>query len=129
MTHSAPGEPAAPISIHASAVVVGEACVLLRGPSGSGKSGASMALIELAKMRRLFARLVADDRVRLEVKGGRLIASPHPAIAGRIERRGQGIYAAPHLPNAVVALVVDLAAERQIPRLPDPGHDEPSQST
>jgi serine kinase of HPr protein (carbohydrate metabolism regulator) len=109
----------APASIHACAVVVGEACVLIRGPSGSGKSAATMALIELAKMRGQFARLVADDRVRLEARGGRLIAAPHPAIAGRIERRGQGVGPAPHLPRAVVALVVDLMGA-DAPRLPDP---------
>lgn len=110
-----------PATIHASAVVVGEGCALLRGVSGSGKSAASMALIELAKMRGLFARLVADDRVRLDVRGGRLVASPHPALAGRIERRGQGIGAAEHLSHAVVVLVVDLAgAEGRVPRVPDP---------
>ena len=111
---------ACPASVHACAVVVGEVCVLIRGPSGAGKSAATMALIELAKMRGQFARLVADDRVRLETRGGRLVASPHPAIAGRIERRGQGIGAAPHLPRAVVALVVDLVGA-DAPRLPEPG--------
>ena len=111
---------AAPPTIHACAVAVGEVCVLLRGPSGAGKSAASLALIELARMRGLFARLVADDRVVLEARGGRLIAAPHPALAGRIERRGQGIGAAAHLPRAVVALVVDLpGAGERWPRLPE----------
>ena len=96
--------------------------MLLRGPSGAGKSAASLALIELARMRGLFARLVADDRVVLEARGGRLIAAPHPALAGRIERRGEGIGAAEHLPRAMVALVVDLpGAGARWPRLPEAG--------
>jgi len=111
----------APAAIHASAVAVGEVCVLLRGRSGAGKSAAALALIDLAGVRGLFARLVADDRVRLEARGGRLIASPHPAIAGRIERRGQGIEAIAHLPRAVVGLVVDLpGVDAPPPRLPAP---------
>lgn len=111
----------APLAIHASAVAVGESCVLLRGPSGSGKSAAALALIDLAGAHGLFARLVADDRVLLEARGGRLIASPHPAIAGLIERRGEGIDPAPHLPRAVVALAVDLT-DRSFdpPRMPAP---------
>ncbi|MBL8589138.1 MAG: HPr kinase/phosphatase C-terminal domain-containing protein [Methylobacteriaceae bacterium] len=108
----------APPAIHATAVVVGETGVLLRGPSGAGKSAVALALIEFGARRGLFARLVADDRVRLAAVGGRLVASPHPAIAGRIERRGQGIEATPHLSRAVIGLVVDIAADG--PRLPEP---------
>lgn len=108
----------APPAIHATAVVVGETGVLLRGPSGAGKSALALALIEIGARRGLFARLVADDRVRLAAVGGRLLAAPHPAIAGRIERRGQGIEALPHLPRAVIGLVVDIAADA--PRLPEP---------
>ncbi|MBK9083631.1 MAG: HPr kinase/phosphatase C-terminal domain-containing protein [Rhizobiales bacterium] len=107
-------------SIHATAVVVGEIGVLLRGPSGSGKSAVALALIELAASRRLFARLVADDRVILASVGGRLLAAPHPALAGRIERRGAGVEAQPHLDRAVIGLVADLAGPAgRPPRLPE----------
>ncbi|QLP96335.1 MAG: hypothetical protein HZY79_01495 [Rhodoblastus sp.] len=60
----------APLAIHASAVAVGESCVLLRGPSGSGKSAAALALIDLAGAHGLFARLVADDRVLRRAAAG-----------------------------------------------------------
>ena len=107
-------------SIHATAVVVGEIGVLLRGPSGAGKSAVALALIELAASRRLFARLVADDRVILATVGGRLLAAPHPALAGRIERRGAGLEAQAHLERAVIGLVADLAGPADRPaRLPE----------
>ena len=97
-------------TIHATCVVVGEAGVLIRGPSGSGKSGLAAEIADLARLRGKFAALVADDRVRLEPVNGRLVASCPPAIAGLIERRGVGIVQADHWPEAVVRLVVDIEA-------------------
>ncbi len=94
-------------SIHAGCVVVGEAGVLVRGPSGSGKSTLARAVAALALHQGRFARLVADDRVVLNVCGGRLIARPHPLIAGSIEVRGLGIVAMDSEPSAIVRLVVD----------------------
>ena len=107
-------------TIHATALVVGETGVLLRGPSGAGKSAIALALLALAGEGRLFARLVADDRVCLRLAHGRLVAAPHPAIAGRIERRGQGIEALAHLDAAVIGLVVDILPRAEAPRLPAP---------
>ena len=48
--------------IHATVVLVGEAGVLIRGASGSGKSALALALMSEAGRRGLFARLVGDDR-------------------------------------------------------------------
>src|SRR5579872_1976133 len=56
-------------SIHASAVLVGTRAVLIRGPSGSGKSRLALELIQ-AKSAAPFARLVADDRAYLEAAHG-----------------------------------------------------------
>lgn len=98
-----------PVSIHAAAAVVGEAGVLIRGVSGAGKTSLALALVEAAALRGVFARLVADDRVLLERCNGRLIARPHPAIAGRVERRGQGIGAIGHEGAAVLRCLVDFA--------------------
>ncbi|MDE1972330.1 MAG: HPr kinase/phosphatase C-terminal domain-containing protein [Hyphomicrobiales bacterium] len=96
---------------HASAVLVGARAVLIRGPSGSGKSRLALELIEAGHAGRLrFARLVADDRVRLEAVGGRLLASPAEALAGLIEVRGAGLLRMPYETSAVVGVVVDLAA-------------------
>ena len=109
-----------PSTIHASAVLVGARAVLIRGPSGSGKSRLAFDLISAAGGPVRFARLVADDRPELEAVGGRLLVRPAPALAGLIEVHGLGIRRLPHEPVAVVGLVVDLAAA-DAERLPDAG--------
>lgn len=97
-------------TIHATAVLVGATAILIRGPSGAGKSRLALDLIGLAAAGVVpFARLVADDRVDLAVASGRLLARPPAALAGLIERRGEGIVPAPFEPVAVLGLVVDLA--------------------
>jgi HPr kinase/phosphorylase len=107
---------ASPPTIHASAVLVGARAVLLRGPAGCGKSRVALSLIEAGQVGRLaFARLVADDRVQVEARHGRLLVRPPQSLAGLIEVRGLGIRRLPYEPLAVVGLVVDLeasAAER-----------------
>lgn len=95
--------------------------MLIRGASGAGKSSLALALLDRAAAGGRFAALVADDRVRLAAVNGRLLARPHPAIAGRVEVRGHGIVAAPPLPACVVRLVVDLV--EALPRLPPPTPD------
>lgn len=105
-------------AMHASCVVVGEAGVLIRGPSGSGKSTLARRVVEEAGRRGQFARLVADDRVSLSVQAGRLVARPHPAIAGRIEVRGAGLMDADHEGAVVIRLVVDCGNHR-LDRLPE----------
>jgi len=99
-----------PSTIHASAVLVGARAVLIRGPSGSGKSRLAFDLISAAGGPVRFARLVADDRAELEAVGGRLLVRPAPALAGLIEVHGLGIRRLPHEPVAVVGFVADLAA-------------------
>jgi HPr kinase/phosphorylase len=98
-------------TIHASAVLIGAKAVLIRGPSGSGKSRLAWDLLQAAAQGVLpFARLVADDRAQVEACSGRLLVRPAPALAGLIELRGLGIRKTAYEPLAVVALVVDLAA-------------------
>ncbi|MCG6122599.1 MAG: hypothetical protein MEP57_07820 [Microvirga sp.] len=104
-------------SVHGVALVVGEAGILIRGPAGAGKTSLALELIAHAAARRLFARLVADDRVLLRERGGRVLMRPHPAIAGRAEIRGLGIVQTPHLADARLRLVVDL--DPQAPRSPE----------
>jgi HPr kinase/phosphorylase len=106
-------------TVHASAVLVGARAVLIRGPSGSGKSRLALDLIEAARCGALaFARLVADDRVHLAVAGARLLAQPAEPLAGLIEVRGVGLLRMPYEPCAVVGAVIDLAAA-DAERLPD----------
>jgi HPr kinase/phosphorylase len=107
-------------SIHASTVLIGSRAVLIRGPSGSGKSRLALALLQAGEEGRLaFARLVSDDRTLLEAVHGRLLARCVPELAGLIEIRGIGIRKVPYEPAAVVFLVIDLGADNL--RLPEPG--------
>jgi serine kinase of HPr protein (carbohydrate metabolism regulator) len=104
--------PARSETIHASAVVVGERAVIIRGPSGSGKSHLAFALLHAAKSGLLpFARLVADDRIRISEAHGRLLVSAPETISGMIEVHGLGIRAADCERLAVAGWVVDLAAK------------------
>ena len=97
-------------TIHASCVLVGEAGVLIRGASGSGKSAlAHMLLAEVAQAGG-FARLVCDDRVHIQPRHGRLLARPVPPLEGCLEVRGVGLLSVAHEPAAVVRLVVDCSA-------------------
>lgn len=106
--------------IHANALIIGTKGLLLRGPSGSGKSALSLALIAQARQINNFACLVADDRVQIEAVNGRLIARPHEKIAGLIEARGLGLITLPHLEACVLHALIDLAPPDQPPkRLPE----------
>jgi HPr kinase/phosphorylase len=115
-------EPAssAALSIHASAVAIGEAGILIRGPSGCGKSSLARDLIFTAGVKPLFASLVGDDRINIESRDGRLIARGHPKVRGMIEQRGLGILQIAHEPAVVARLVVDLVAPDEAVRFPEP---------
>jgi serine kinase of HPr protein (carbohydrate metabolism regulator) len=107
-------------TIHASAVLVGARAVLIRGPSGSGKSRLALALLRETTCGGLsFARLVADDRAHVEAAYGRLIVRPAPALAGMLEVRGLGIRRIPYEPAAVVGVLMELGLP-EAERLPEP---------
>jgi len=102
------------IQVHGSCVAIDGSGVLLRGPSGRGKSDLALRLIDGG------ARLVADDRVDLRVSGGMLTASSPVPIAGRLEVRGIGILEVPSAASAPLYLVVDLVEREEVERLPEP---------
>ncbi len=107
-------------SVHASAVLVGDRAVLIRGPSGSGKSRLAFDLVLAGRAGQIPpAVLVGDDRVHLEANGGQLVVRPALELAGLIEVRGLGIFSCDFAPQAIVGLVVDLAAP-DAERLPQP---------
>ncbi|WP_416153174.1 HPr kinase/phosphorylase [Thalassobaculum sp. OXR-137] len=89
--------------------------VLLRGPSGIGKSDLALRLIDSG------ASLVADDRVELAREGDSLIARAPEALSGRMEVRGIGIVSVPAVQRVSLVLVIDLVPLEQVPRMPDPG--------
>jgi serine kinase of HPr protein (carbohydrate metabolism regulator) len=107
-------------SVHASAVRVGNRAVLIRGPSGSGKSRLAFDLILAGRSGQIPpAILVGDDRVHLDTDAGQLRVRPVVELAGLIEIRGLGIRRCEFAEEAFVGLVVDLAAARA-ERLPPP---------
>jgi len=105
------------IIVHATTVAIGGRAVLLRGPSGSGKSDLALRLIDAG------ARLVADDRSRLWRDGDAILVAAPDTIAGLIEVRGVGILRLDPLPVARLALVTDLVAPQHVERLPDPSSE------
>ncbi|HEY8382247.1 MAG TPA: HPr kinase/phosphatase C-terminal domain-containing protein [Microvirga sp.] len=106
------------MTVHASCVLAGEGAVLIRGEAGAGKSTLARSLLEAASVRGRFARLVADDRVRIAPRHGRLVARPVPPLHGLLEVRGVGLLRRPHEEAALLRLVLDLS-EGGPDRLPE----------
>jgi RNase adaptor protein for sRNA GlmZ degradation len=100
-----------PGTIHATAVALDGVAVLLVGRSGAGKSDLALRLIDRGW------RLVADDRVEVFAQGGLVWARAPAILSGLIEVRNIGIVGESALPQAAVALVVEL--DRGAERLPD----------
>ena len=100
-----------PEFLHASCVAWDGKAILIKGKSGSGKSGMALHLMALGCV------LVADDRTNLSRKDKHLIATCPLTLSGLIEARGIGILNARPLPAAEVALVVDLD-QTETERLP-----------
>src|SRR5579863_1813286 len=99
--------------MHATAVAIEGRALLLRGPSGSGKSDLALRLIDAG------ARLVADDQSELCRRGAQIIVRAPAAIAGLLEVRGIGIVRLDALPEAPLALIVDLVEREALERLPE----------
>lgn len=113
-------------TLHGTCVVIEGMGVLIRGPSGSGKSDLALRLLERG------ARLVADDQVHVSPAVNaagikHLIASPPPNLMGLLEVRSLGVVRLPAAQTAAqadLALIVDLCATGQIDRMPDPAWAE-----
>lgn len=103
-------------TIHASAILLGETGVLIRGASGSGKS---KLLLDLLDADPKGAHLVADDRVLVSAVNARLVADVPAPIAGLVELRGVGLLRRPWVAPIVIRLIVDLLPPESCERLPD----------
>ncbi|MGI8611804.1 MAG: HPr kinase/phosphorylase [Sphingomicrobium sp.] len=104
-------------TVHASTVATEGRAVLISGPSGSGKSDLALRLLD-----RGF-NLVSDDQTIVRLEGDRLVASPPPNIAGKLEIRGIGIVDMDNLTDVPVALLVELTSDIQ--RMPDDSRERP----
>lgn len=102
--------------LHATAVALGPKGVLLVGASGRGKSSLALELIALG------ARLIADDLVAVApgpTPGARPVLRGVGRMSGVIEARGLGLLRVDPLPEAPLALIVDMDRD-ETARLPDP---------
>jgi HPr kinase/phosphorylase len=102
------------IRVHGTSVALGGDGILLRGPSGSGKSDLALRLSDEG------GRLIADDQTELRLSGDDVSMAAPATIAGRMEVRGIGILRVPAVAAAPLRLVVDLVPGTAIERLPEP---------
>ena len=102
------------ICVHGTAIALGNDGILLRGPSGSGKSDLALRIIDAG------ARLVADDQTELNLRGSALRMRAPATLAGLIEVRGLGIVRLPFVQDVALRLVVDLVPHAAVERLPEP---------
>lgn len=102
--------------VYGTCIAIDGRAVLLRGPSGSGKSDLALRIVESG------GRLVSDDQTILTREHDSLIATCPDPISGQIEVRGVGIVPVTTVRRAPLALVMDLVPGEQIERFPELRH-------
>lgn len=101
-------------NVHASCVEYKKKGILIYGPSGRGKSDLALRLI-----MEQGAKLVADDRVNLQVLKGKIKATAPTILKGFLEVRGVGIVKFSSV-NADLFLAIRLVEKREmVERLPE----------
>ncbi len=99
MTTTGGGERA---TMHATAVAIAGAGLLICGKSGSGKSDLALRLIDRG------ATLISDDQVDIRRDSQILLLSPPASLAGKLEVRSLGILQSQHVSGTELKLVIDL---------------------
>jgi len=89
-------------TMHATAVAVAGAGLLICGKSGSGKSDLALRLIDRG------AILISDDQVDIRRDNQILLLSPPASLAGKLEVRSLGILQRPHISGIELKLILDL---------------------
>lgn len=114
---------AGPLNVHGTAIAAGGRAVLIRGPSGSGKSDLALRAIATGRSSLVCepAILVSDDRVIVQPEDGGLSVAAPAALLGLLEVRGLGIVRVPAVERARLVLVADLVPLNVIERLPNEG--------
>lgn len=107
------------LQIHATAVALEGAGVLILGPSGSGKSDLAYRLI-----MEQGARLIADDQTCLSATDNALSASSRDGWEGLLELRGLGIVSVPYISDAPVGMAIELVPRSEVPRLSEPAEKQ-----
>ncbi|GAB5389240.1 MAG: HPr kinase/phosphatase C-terminal domain-containing protein [Alphaproteobacteria bacterium] len=105
-----------PEIMNATGIAIDGKVVLLRGPSGSGKSDLALQLVGRGH------KLISDDYVHLVAGDLGPLAAPPRAISRLIEARGVGVvrlHPDQVSKQAPIALIVDLVPRSEVPRLPD----------
>jgi len=93
------------MTIHATAVAISGAGLLIRGKSGSGKSDLALRLIDRG------ATLISDDQVNISRKDRTLLLSPPASLAGKLELRSLGIWERNHVSGIDLKLIIDLVEQ------------------
>lgn len=99
--------------VYGTCIAIDGRAVLLRGPTGSGKSDLALRIVEAG------GRLVADDQTILMREHDSLIATCPDPISGQIEVRGVGIVPVATVRRAPLAMVMDLVPGEQVDRFPE----------
>ena len=102
------------LQIHATCINLEGLGLLLRGPSGSGKSDLALRMMENN------SQLIADDRVDLTLEDGVLIARAPSCRRGLLEVRGVGVIEVPYSNSIQILGIINLVENNKIQRMPVP---------
>ncbi|WP_339690363.1 HPr kinase/phosphatase C-terminal domain-containing protein [uncultured Parasphingorhabdus sp.] len=90
------------LNLHATAVAISGAGLMICGKSGSGKSDLALRLIDRG------ATLISDDYVDISRANEKLFLSPPANLAGKLEVRSMGIVEQDYLSGIPLKLIVKL---------------------